>query len=723
MTGYRDETTLLTFALLTAATLWIHVSLTLCADARIQYVRPNKVRYRRYEAGTVRVGLENTASTRARLRLSCEIIKELHDTTKLATPQEWLCLGPGVQTAIDIPFVNDATEFGREVRVSLIDDSNATIDTCSEYFSVADNIFKVYVAGGGYSGPNAFVHTPTPSCHFPIWWSPEAQQEWDAAHPYFYGNYWERFAWAPGEQMDLTPDKDEWFSGQTRYECSKQTLKGQIEAMQRKGVACIAYVNQSASGPAGFEVYRKHPEWFPYGEDGLPWAWFDAQSVALWDMPWSMEEFAERASLGWYGLWPNWRVKEARDHAINELIETVKIFGWDGFRWDCGQFDAFTRLCYFDGRVEEISEQRRLELTAQYVREMKQKVRSVFPHLVFGYNMGIDPHDPLLAECAKDGGLIMEEGTSGFYEPTSPFHRWKDYARYLCQHQAIVHALGGFYNPFIQEGGGASDTLDQRYESILQLAARSHPHGLFYYHDFITRYSCFLWDDHVWPMPEPGRIIEVSGNAELWWEDQSAYRLYKNHLQYVLPLINPPYSEAIDENVAGLVNPPVHVTMRVVIPEGYDLAEVWLLTGDYRPWAYQLQPTVDGTHVTIVLPLPVKFWSIVVCDFIVRISSTKTFEYIRIPHAYVLEPNWPNPFNAFTHIQYGLPKNTFVRLSIYDALGRVVRTLVEEEQPPGYYAVPWDGTNSSGALVPSGMYFYQLNARGFSQTRKMSFLK
>ena len=89
------------------------------------------------------------------------------------------------------------------------------------------------------------------------------------------------------------------------------------------------------------------------------------------------------------------------------------------------------------------------------------------------------------------------------------------------------------------------------------------------------------------------------------------------------------------------------------------------------------------------------------------------------PAGYVLEQNYPNPFNPNTVISYRLPVNSFVELSVYNALGQKVWTLVNEEQTPGQHRVMFDGKGLS-----SGIYFYVLNVtNGERLVRKMMLLE
>ncbi len=81
---------------------------------------------------------------------------------------------------------------------------------------------------------------------------------------------------------------------------------------------------------------------------------------------------------------------------------------------------------------------------------------------------------------------------------------------------------------------------------------------------------------------------------------------------------------------------------------------------------------------------------------------------LHVPSVATLIQNFPNPFNPKTTILYSLADTQFVKLTIYDINGLVVQTLVEKSQPEGIYETQWNGTNMSGTLCSSGIYFCQL---------------
>ena len=80
---------------------------------------------------------------------------------------------------------------------------------------------------------------------------------------------------------------------------------------------------------------------------------------------------------------------------------------------------------------------------------------------------------------------------------------------------------------------------------------------------------------------------------------------------------------------------------------------------------------------------------------------------------------YPNPFNASTTLRYTLSRPARVRMSVYDVLGRYVRTLMDEACPAGSHALMWDGTDEGGRTVASGVYLYRMEAGDYSAVRKM----
>jgi hypothetical protein len=99
-------------------------------------------------------------------------------------------------------------------------------------------------------------------------------------------------------------------------------------------------------------------------------------------------------------------------------------------------------------------------------------------------------------------------------------------------------------------------------------------------------------------------------------------------------------------------------------------------------------------------------------------------EEIPVCKVFELHQNVPNPFNPSSVIRYDVPAGGGdVRIRIFDVTGRLVRTLVDGWQSPGRRSVAWDGRDSGGGIVASGVYFYRMEAPGFERTRKMVLLR
>ncbi len=99
---------------------------------------------------------------------------------------------------------------------------------------------------------------------------------------------------------------------------------------------------------------------------------------------------------------------------------------------------------------------------------------------------------------------------------------------------------------------------------------------------------------------------------------------------------------------------------------------------------------------------------------VIGIQTTST----EIPSAFSLQQNYPNPFNPSTFIKFDVSEGSFLTLKIFDALGREVAILVNEDLKPGTYEVDWNAIN-----YPSGVYFYTLRTEQFTETKRMVLIK
>jgi len=94
-----------------------------------------------------------------------------------------------------------------------------------------------------------------------------------------------------------------------------------------------------------------------------------------------------------------------------------------------------------------------------------------------------------------------------------------------------------------------------------------------------------------------------------------------------------------------------------------------------------------------------------------------------IPEIYTLSQNYPNPFNPSTTIKFGLPNDGKSSMKIYGLLGNQIKVLVNDYLSAGYHSVTWDGTNTNGNKVVSGIYIYEIISGTFNKSKKLILLK
>ena len=166
------------------------------------------------------------------------------------------------------------------------------------------------------------------------------------------------------------------------------------------------------------------------------------------------------------------------------------------------------------------------------------------------------------------------------------------------------------------------------------------------------------------------------------------------------------------------------ITMRVnaTDPDGDVLSYRWLVNG---------QMTTNLTS-TFEFGSEVK-WNTVEAWVFDREDTVRTSWVIKtpvqsqtvevLPETFVLAQNYPNPFNPTTNLNYELPRDVAVKLTIYNVLGQSVRVLVNEKQRVGVYSKQWDGRDDAGRLLPSGIYLYRIEAGEFVSVKRMMLMK
>lgn len=131
-------------------------------------------------------------------------------------------------------------------------------------------------------------------------------------------------------------------------------------------------------------------------------------------------------------------------------------------------------------------------------------------------------------------------------------------------------------------------------------------------------------------------------------------------------------------------------------------------TPDTVEMAIATFPFAGGYHVGTVFTVDDLAWG----------PASDVKELGGLPSSFALMQNYPNPFNPTTNIEFHLPQKSHVTLKVFDVLGREVAQLVDEEMTSGKYRATFDGMS-----LPSGAYFYNIQAGGFSATKRLMLVK
>jgi len=104
--------------------------------------------------------------------------------------------------------------------------------------------------------------------------------------------------------------------------------------------------------------------------------------------------------------------------------------------------------------------------------------------------------------------------------------------------------------------------------------------------------------------------------------------------------------------------------------------------------------------------------------FTIQVPVSVENQSSTFPTKYKLNQNYPNPFNPSTTIKFAVPYESNVNLSIYNVLGELISTLVNEQKKPGYYEYEFNAST-----LASGVYLYRIKAGSFVETKKMALMK
>jgi hypothetical protein len=175
----------------------------------------------------------------------------------------------------------------------------------------------------------------------------------------------------------------------------------------------------------------------------------------------------------------------------------------------------------------------------------------------------------------------------------------------------------------------------------------------------------------------------------------------------------------------GLWGSTLDANGNIIEPKGYGITPPAQIAGRWAQVSVKSTAGISGSILPSndmirmcddLVPKAVEYGAGLLKNFFKVVTSNNEKKYF--PSEYYLMQNYPNPWNPSTNIKYSIPKTSQVSIKVYDILGNEIQTIVNEEKPAGIYELTFNAAN-----LPSGVYFYRLQAGSFVETKKMMLLK
>ena len=493
--------------------------------------------------------------------------------------------------AFDIPITG---KYGYELRAEILDAKGIALDLRSDYFTVTDNVLEVgysadYPFAGdtyhpypfGYRGTDAELADYT-----------RRANAWADAMRSMYTNTTELFAWGPADCIKLVPEKEDWECGQTKYKQSVSRTKAFIAACHRNGIKVQLY-NQSMYGCGdGGKYYQEHPEYHAYNAEGRPQGF-------------------------------NLNCPEPVDDHIKGLLESIKVFGWDGVRWD-GHFDYYPP---FDNLKTLFGEKIDMSKRDQQVAEINDKIRkgiaAQYPQFTWGHNWSDQVENFVnskeIVSICKNNSWIMNELMKDSENPTSGTHLWKNYADRVISGTHMVRENGGLYlsvppPQYFQSGS------QQLYKGLLLYAGRAYLYGTVRYDPtplvdeigmFVTRYAKYIRAQEFKDVPDATKVVTVESPREIWWKGYLTEKVSPDGVEQVLGLVNPPVAKTVTPEPDGkLPAPQQNINVTFNAPKDMKKASAVLLAPDLKPFQQELQVVMKDGKARVTVP-ELRFWNLI----------------------------------------------------------------------------------------------------------------
>ena len=557
-----------------------------CAFAdgiQIHRVVPSKIIYRVNEKGVVDVVLGNptTSPQSAEIRL----VTRWDMDGKREIGKQNVTLAPSEVKTLNFPWNSGTERYGRSVEAEVVQ-KGKIVTARSEFFNVINEWWRVNLCGGA---DGELAVSPEKSRLYPLRqkvldyyklpFTPSGSPiDLKEIGPFLgYSNHVMAYASAPSIFGALVPENIPedvtWYSGSGTY--AFQTSKWRTDAAWRKkwGYKCSMYTDKSLTGPVGFEIARRHPEWVARTESGA-FAEYGYSSPS----PIELAKPATTKMSGWFGLLPDLYNSDALHFGIDALIKTIKEFGWDGIFWDGCGYVVGPSYSYKGDAMPNGQDPE--EVSAHNIRVTDEAIWKEFPEEYLWYN-GATPAEVGSFYPSGNGGgrkgkmqMIVDSRNGSLKElqpmqiasPQSAAHAWRSlFEVYLEARDSIRKKNWGIpLNGIVQTGFLYPESFraeippDELVKSREEWAWSNHAISFMaaaQVHfcgggaafrpmlQMMTRYSRYFWDEDIRMVEKAYKHYEVDSLREIWWEDSVYERKTGQGKEIIFNLVNSPDTE------------------------------------------------------------------------------------------------------------------------------------------------------------------------------------
>ena len=634
--------------------LGLAVSLQCKGALEIYRVIPDKIIYRLNEDAKADILVANTGNAKE----SCQLkVYDVYDiNTKKQIADQKLELAGKSEKNIVAKWNSGDQRYGHAIRAELWQNGKM-IAHRSEFFNVINEWWRVNIIGGGLSSDDKlrkeimdYYHVPFSAYKHSFY--PDDYMD-PVCGPFLsYSNHSMIFASMPslfGDHTPDVPDDIDWFSGRGWYKFNSNKLKNTVKNSRKWGFKNSMYSISAMTGPSGFEIARRHPEYVQRTETGA----FGDAGYASPD-PMQLAKGITSSCSHWYGVAPDLFDVEVVKFGVDELIKGINYFGWDGMFFDgCG----YVARPGYDWRGDRKPDKAQPipATSARNIKLTREMLLAAKPDLFIWYNgsnpMNVDSNKGYggngggLAgklEMTADSrcGALKELQAGQLSDPRNASHSWRGYLEtQLAERDAYrrhkwelelsdivitgsLHPEGFIHSmPKDKYNKTRSQWAWSNHALSIMAATQTHPFGngggMRPILQLMTRFSKFFWNEGIKIDTKAYRSFEVEGLREVWWDDTTYRKVTPEYTEYIINMLNSPASEKAVKDIIG--DPPAAEDIEVTCVNWSDPAKVkaWAVQpygfGDKvkEPKVYKLNPQVIDECVTYKLP-PFKYYTLVV---------------------------------------------------------------------------------------------------------------